>query len=63
MFSIVYMRSMFRYSFWDINPQLNTPEELWYSAPHVFIFVDDTIIWYNDDQQDYTVTSGEGSGR
>ena len=45
------------------NPQLNTPAEVWYSPPQVFILVDDTITWYNDDQEGHTVTSGESSGR
>ena len=45
------------------NPNLNTPAEVWYSPPQMSISVGDTIIWYNDDTEGHTVTSGESSGR
>ncbi len=44
-------------------PELNTPAEVWYDPPQMFVTVDDTITWYNDDREGHTVTSGEGSGR
>ena len=45
------------------NPELNTPAEVWYDPPQLYATVGDTIIWYNDDKEGHTVTSGEGSGR
>ena len=45
------------------NPELNTPADVWYDPPRMSILVGDTIIWYNDDREGHTVTSGEGSGR
>ncbi|MCV0430805.1 plastocyanin/azurin family copper-binding protein [Nitrosopumilus sp.] len=45
------------------NPELNTVAEVWYDPPQIFVTVDDTITWYNDDKEGHTVTSGEGSGR
>ncbi len=45
------------------NPELNTPAEVWYEPPVIFITVGDSITWYNDDREGHTVTSGEGSGR
>ncbi|WP_420546351.1 cupredoxin domain-containing protein [Nitrosopumilus sp.] len=45
------------------NPELNTPAEIWYNPPQMYISVGDTITWYNDDKEGHTVTSGEGSGR
>ena len=45
------------------NPELNTPAEVWYDPPQMFVTVGDTITWYNDDKEGHTVTSGEGSGR
>lgn len=45
------------------NPELNTPAEVWYDPPQMFLKVGDTITWYNDDIESHTVTSGEGSGR
>lgn len=45
------------------NPELNTPAEVWYDPPQLFVTVGDTITWYNDDKEGHTVTSGEGSGR
>ena len=45
------------------NPELNTPAEVWYDPPQIFITVGDTVTWYNDDREGHTVTSGEGSGR
>ena len=49
--------------FGTFNPKLNTPAEIWRDPFQIFVSVDDTIIWYNDDREDHTVTSGEGSGR
>jgi plastocyanin len=31
------------------NPELNTPAEVWYDPPQIFVTVGDTITWYNDD--------------
>ena len=45
------------------NPELNTSAEVWYDPPQMYVTIDDTIIWYNDDHEGHTVTSGEGSGR
>ena len=45
------------------NPELNTPAEVWYDPPRIFITVGDTITWYNDDKEGHTVTSGTGTGR
>ena len=45
------------------NPELNTPAEVWFDPPRMFVTVGDTITWYNDDREGHTVTSGEGSGR
>ncbi|MDX1440859.1 MAG: plastocyanin/azurin family copper-binding protein [Nitrosopumilaceae archaeon] len=45
------------------NPELNTPAEVWYNPPVISISVADSIIWYNDDREGHTVTSGDGSGR
>ena len=45
------------------NPELNTPAEVWYDPPQMFVTVDDTITWYNDDRESHTVTSGDSSGR
>jgi plastocyanin len=45
------------------NPELNTPAEVWYDPPQMFVTIDDTITWYNDDREGHTVTSGKGSGR
>ncbi|HJJ22266.1 MAG TPA: plastocyanin/azurin family copper-binding protein [Nitrosopumilus sp.] len=45
------------------NPELNTPAEVWYDPPQIFITVSDTITWYNDDRESHTVTSGDGPGR
>ena len=45
------------------NPELNTPAEVWYDPPQMFVRVGDTITWYNDDREGHTVTSGESSGR
>ena len=45
------------------NPELNTPAEVWYDPPQMFVTVGDTITWYNDDRESHTVTSGESSGR
>jgi plastocyanin len=45
------------------NPELNTPAEVWYDPPQIFVTVDDTIIWYNNDRESHTVTSGDGPGR
>ncbi|AFS83675.1 blue (type1) copper domain-containing protein [Candidatus Nitrosopumilus sediminis] len=45
------------------NPELNTPAEVWYDPPQLFVTVGDTVTWYNDDKEGHTVTSGEGSGR
>lgn len=45
------------------NPELNTPTEVWFDPPQIFVRVGDTITWYNDDREGHTITSGEGSGR
>ena len=45
------------------NPELNTPAEVWYDPPQMFVTIGDTITWYNDDREGHTVTSGKGSGR
>jgi plastocyanin len=45
------------------NPELNTPAEVWYDPPQIFVTVGDTIIWYNDDRESHTVTSGDSPGR
>jgi plastocyanin len=45
------------------NPELNTPAEVWYDPPQMYVTVGDTVTWYNDDKEGHTVTSGEGSGR
>ena len=45
------------------NPELNTPAEVWYDPPQIFITVGDKITWYNDDRESHTVTSGDGPGR
>ena len=45
------------------NPELNTSAEVWYDPSQMFVTVGDTVIWYNDDKEGHTVTSGEGSGR
>ncbi len=45
------------------NPELNTPAEVWYDPPQMFVTVGDTITWYNDDREGHTVTSGDSSGR
>ena len=45
------------------NPELNTPTEVWYDPPLINVIVGDTIIWYNDDREAHTVTSGDGPGR
>jgi len=45
------------------NPELNTQAEVWYDPPQIFVKIDDTITWYNDDREGHTVTSGKGSGR
>ncbi len=45
------------------NPELNTPAEVWYDPPQIFVTVGDMIIWYNDDRESHTVTSGDGPGR
>jgi plastocyanin len=45
------------------NPELNTPAEVWYDPPQMFVTVGDTITWYNGDREGHTVTSGESSGR
>ena len=45
------------------NPELNTPAEVWYDPPQIFVTVGDTITWYNDDRESHTVTSGDGPGR
>ena len=45
------------------NPELNTPAEVWYDPPIIYVKQDDTVTWYNDDREAHTVTSGQGSGR
>jgi plastocyanin len=45
------------------NPELNTPAEVWYDPPQIFVTVGDIITWYNDDREAHTVTSGDGPGR
>ncbi|WP_067960591.1 plastocyanin/azurin family copper-binding protein [Nitrosopumilus sp. Nsub] len=45
------------------NPELNTPAEVWYDPPQMFITVGDAITWHNGDREGHTVTSGESSGR
>ena len=45
------------------NPELNTPAEVWYDPPQIFVTVGDTILWYNDDREAHTVTSGDSPGR
>ncbi|MBT7934455.1 MAG: hypothetical protein HN628_07305 [Thiotrichales bacterium] len=45
------------------NPELNTPAEVWYDPPQMFVTVGDSITWYNDDREGHTITSGESSGR
>jgi plastocyanin len=45
------------------NPELNTPAEVWYDPPQIFVTVGDTITWYNDDREAHTVTSGDSPGR
>lgn len=45
------------------NPELNTPTEVWYDPPQMFVTVGDTITWYNDDREGHTVTSGQSAGR
>ena len=45
------------------NPELNTPAQVWYDPPRMFVTVGDTITWYNGDREGHTVTSGESSGR
>ena len=45
------------------NPELNTPAEVWYDPPIIYVTADDTVTWYNDDREAHTVTSGQGSGR
>lgn len=45
------------------NPELNTPAEVWYDPPIISISIGDSVMWYNDDREGHTVTSGEGSGR
>ena len=45
------------------NPELNTPAEVWYDPPQIFVKVGDTITWYNDDREAHTVTSGDSPGR
>ena len=49
--------------FGAFNPKLDTPAQVWYDPPQMFVTVGDTITWYNDDQEGHTVTSGECSGR
>ena len=66
-FSVIYTVQAEEYivdiPFGAYNPKLDTPAEVWYDPPQVFIVVDDTITWYNDDHEGHTVTSGDGSGR
>ena len=45
------------------NPELNTPAEVWYDPPQIFVTVGDKITWYNDDREGHTVTSGDSPGR
>ena len=45
------------------NPELNTPAEVWYDPPQMFVTIGDTITWYNDDREAHTVTSGDSAGR
>ena len=45
------------------NPELNTPAEVWYDPPQMFVTIGDTITWYNDDREAHTVTSGDSPGR
>jgi len=45
------------------DPRLNTPAEVWFDPPEIFILIDDSVTWFNDDQEGHTVTSGEGAGR
>ena len=45
------------------NPELNTPAEVWYDPPRIFVTVGDTITWYNDDREAHTVTNGDSPGR
>ena len=62
--SLVYADEFFvDIPFGAYNPQLNTPAEFWYEPSVMSITTGDTIIWYNDDKEGHTVTSGEGSGR
>ena len=62
--SLVYADEFFvDIPFGAYNPELNTPAEVWYEPPVMSITTGDTIIWYNDDKEGHTVTSGEGSGR
>ncbi len=45
------------------NPQLDTPTEVWYSPPVMYVKVGDMITWSNDDKEGHTVTSGQSAGR
>lgn len=45
------------------NPELNTPAEVWYDPPQMFVTIGDTITWYNDDREAHTVISGDSPGR
>lgn len=63
-FSLIYAEDYeISIPFGAYNPELNTPAEVWYDPPQIFVTIGDTITWYNDDREGHTVTSGKGSGR
>ena len=49
--------------FGSYDPRLNTPAEVWFDPPEIFILIDDTVTWFNDDKEAHTIASGEGTGR
>ena len=49
--------------FGSYDPRLNTPAVVWFDPPTTSVSIGDTVVWFNDDQEAHTVTSGEGTGR
>ena len=49
--------------FGSYDPRLNTPTDVWYEPPEIFVSVGDTITWFNEDKETHNITSGEGTGR